>query len=469
MANLDGASGPKQTEAATLERTISSHVAACGFEDLPPAAVEAAKYSILDTIGVMLAATTNCEDCTRIVSTCRTFGGTPQSSVIGYGDRLPAPMAALANGALCHPLDFDDTHEGSKCHSSASTLPAALALAQALGNVGGREFVTAIAVASDVVCRIAEAVELGPTEHGWLGTAIYGHFGGAAAAARILGLDAEQTAHALGIVLCQTAGSREMAVDSSYRGIRDGFPQKAAVMAALLAKEGMTGPSRFLTGKYGLYNLYFKGRFSPEVLLDGLGREFEGANVSFKLWPACKLTHNYIDALFGILDENGLADGDVAEVSLRVSTWGRTLSEPIAERRRPRSEITARDSIPFTLGVALARRGVRIEDFQLASLSDATVCAAADRITYVFDPDLDPAEMSPGDVTVRTTDGRTFQKTVRHVYGSPQNPISREDLVQKFRDCAAHSCTPIAPDRIERAIETILDLENRGSIEDLAI
>lgn len=449
----------------SLEEQLCNHVSACRYEDLPPEAVQSAKFSILDTIGVMLASTTNSDDCVKMAAFARQFGGRPESTVIGFGDRLPAPMAALVNGALCHPLDYDDVHERAKSHPSAQTLPAALAVAQRVGSVSGRELITAVAVGADVALRIALAVDAGPTEHGWLGSAVYGPFGAAVAAGKIIGLPPDAMRHAIGMAFSQTGGSREMAEGCSLRGVRDGFSAKVGVVSALLAQQGLTGPGRFLEGRAGLYNLYFRGKYKPERLLKDLGSVYEGANVSYKLWPACRLTHTYIEALMTVMREQKLSSQDVDQVNIVVSKWGKELCEPADRRLRPQTSVAAGDSLPFTLGIAMVHQAVRIEHFAPEGLTDPRVLDAARKIVHRFDASLDPADMTPGDVTVKTGDGRVFNKRVEFAYGSPQNPLKKGGIEEKFVDCVRHSAVPMDTNRTQQLIDHILGLENVPSVE----
>lgn len=449
----------------TLEEQLCRHLAACRYEDLPTEAVQAAKASILDTMGVMLASTTNSDDCVRMVELARDLGGKPESTVVGFGDRLPSPMAALINGALCHPLDYDDTHEGAKSHPTAQTLPAALAVAQRVGKVSGKDFITAVAAGADFALRVALAVDAGPTEHGWLGSAVYGPFGAAAAAGKILGLSADGLQNAIGMAYAQTGGTREMAEGSSLRGVRDGFSGKVGVLSALLAHQGLTGPGRFLEGRAGVYNLYFRGKYTRERLTQDLGKVFEGANVSFKLWPSCRLTHTYIEAVITLMREHKLGWEDVEQLDAIVSKWGKELSEPPERRLTPPTSVAAGDSLPFTLAVAMVHGNVKIEHYALAALKDERVLAAARRVKHVFDEKLDPKDMTPADITIRTRDGRTLKKRVPHAYGSPQNPLKKGGLEEKFLDCATHSVKPIGKDRAAQLIESMLGLEKLESIE----
>ena len=450
-----------------IEEQICATLSQVRYEDLPEAAIRGVKSSILDTIGVMLVSSTASEDCIKMNELARELGGRPESTVIGFGDRLPAPMAALINGALCHPLDYDDVHEGAKNHSTAQTLPAALAMAQRKGKVNGRDLITALAVGGDFSCRIAMAVTAGPTEHGWLGSAVYGSFGAAAAAGKILGFSPAQMSNAIGMAYAQTGGSREMAEGTSLRGVRDGFTSKVGVMSALLAEKGLTGPGRFLEGKAGLYNLYFRGKYNPERLLHEFGKTFEVANVSYKIWPACRLTHTYVDAAISIMKEQKLSYEDVKEVHIDVSQWGKDLSEPAERRLIPKTGVEAGDSMQFTLGLAMVHQTVKIEHFTDTAIKDERVLSSAKKVTHHFKPELRAADMTPGDVTIKTIHGGEFRKRVEFAPGSPQNPLKEGALEEKFLDCLTYAAKPISRQRAQQLIDNIMNLEKQETVESI--
>ncbi len=215
------------------------HIASVRFEDLPGEAVEGAKKSLLDTIGVILAATTLGEGCFHFVELATEAGGRPESTILGFGAKVPSFMAAFANGSMAHALDYEDTHEGALVHPSAATVPAALAIAEAHRGISGRKLLTAIAVGNDLVCRLGLSAKVDPREYGWYMPPILGAFGAAAASASLLELAPKKVLDALSLTLCQATCSAEL-IHSPYcivRSIRDAFSSKAGVLAALLAQK----------------------------------------------------------------------------------------------------------------------------------------------------------------------------------------------------------------------------------------
>ena len=216
-----------------LSATLATHVARTSFEDLPPAAVAGAKRSLLDALGVTLAASTLGEGCRPFVDLVLADGGAPVSTVVGFGRKVPPAAAALANGAMAHALDYEDAHDGALVHPNAQTVPAVLALAETRPT-SGREVLTAMAVGCDLVCRLGLALRDDPARFGWYPPAILQAFGAAAGAARVLGLDAGATLDALSLTLAQATGTAEMTrgARSVVRGVRDAFGAHAGVLAA---------------------------------------------------------------------------------------------------------------------------------------------------------------------------------------------------------------------------------------------
>ena len=448
--------------------TLAANVVSRRYEDLPPQVVDVTKMSILDTVGVMLAASSVSvgEGCQQIIDLVREFGGKPESTILAFGDRVPCYLAAFANGSLTHPLDYDDYREGAHVHPTSETLPAALAAAERLGGVSGKDFIAAIALGNDLVCRLGLATAGWITGHDWLIPQVLGFFGGAAAAGKLLGLSQGQMVDAMGIALSQASGSGEvvLGVGSMIRSIRDGFSQKAGLLSALLAQKGVTGATNVLEGEAGLFALYFKGDYDREALTTDLGRTFEGLNVTFKPWPACRGTHSYVEAALSLARENHLTPEGIDKIVLGVTKSTRAHCEPTAQRQRPTLAIDAKFSLPFTVGAALAHGQLIIADFLPSGLSDRQTLSLAQKTSYTLAPELEGPGITPGLVEIRTRDGRTLSRRVDIAYGDPRNPIGRDGLVAKFRDCARYSAKPMPPAIVEEVIHRVATLEREEDI-----
>ncbi len=444
---------------------LARNVVDTKYEDLPVEVVEVTKNSILDTIGVILAGSTLGEEGLKgIIELVKQGGGKKESTIIGFGDKVVSWMAAFANGAMAHQLDYDDTYDVGPVHPGAATIPAGCAIAERQGNVTGKEFITAIALGCDVVCRLALARTRSSKESPWGLIGVVGKFGAAATAGKLLRLDETQMVNAFGLVLNQVSITRQSsyAVGSSIRAIRDAFVANAGVLSALLAEKGIMGDKDCLEGKHGLYNSYWPGGYDSAKVTANLGKRFEGVDVSFKAWPCCRAKHSAIEATLNLVREHDIRPEHVKQITL---VRGVPFESGVATLI-PKTGITsidARYNFPFCLGVAIARRGVSLEDFTPEGLSNSIVLDLAQKVTFRFEEPEDRMGIEIGKVEIKTKDGGNYSsELVRFPHGRPESTITNKDLVAKFRDCARYSVNSLSPERIDEIIQTL------GSLEEVA-
>jgi 2-methylcitrate dehydratase PrpD len=246
---------------------------------------------------------------------------------------------------------------------------------------------------------------------------------------------------------------------SDIRAIRDGLGAKAGVLSALLAQKGVIGDKTSIDGKYGLYNICFRGDSGPAKVTAELGKKFLGIEVSLKPWPCCRNIHGFIEASLKLLKEHGIKPDDVAEI-IGVTGGGRkSYYEELDRRRKPKTSIDAKFSLPFVLGVAIAERDVLIKDFTAEGRGNPVALGLAQKVTYRFDERYKRDGIEIGLVEIMTKDGKKYAKEIPFAYGHPQNPIHREDLFKKFRDCAKYSKKRLPSLRIEKIIEKLSQLE----------
>jgi 2-methylcitrate dehydratase PrpD len=456
-------------ESDELSRVLATHVKRLTYQDLPAHVVEVTKTSLLDAIGVTLAASGLGEASAPFVAMAKEFGGAPQSTLIGHRIKVPGPMAAFANGAMAHELDFEDTHDGAMVHPNAATVPAALAAAEVAGGVSGKELITAIAIGSDLACRLSLAFRRDPEQFGWYFRPVLGAFGAAAAAGRLLGLSEDQLIQSFALTLCQVTCSGELkrSPESHLRAIRDGFTAKAGYLSALMAGKGVNAFDHPLEGQSGLYRLYSQDGYDPDVLLGALGQRFEGANVSFKPWPSCRGTHSFVEAALFMRERHRLQPASIASVTAIGSGFFEVLATPIEQKRKPATAINAKFSVPFTVATALLTGSIRLEDFAPAALRRPEVLALAQKIDYEVDPNLGPLQSGRGALRIETTDKRILTHKVDEPLGAPLNPLPPEQLTAKFRDCARHAAVGMSEVDINAVAEGVLALENVDDIDAL--
>jgi len=448
---------------------LAEYVANTVYADLPERAVAMTKMSLLDALGVTLAAGGLCAECGAFVEIARESGGKKESTILGFGGRVPAHMAAFANGAMAHALDFEDAHDLALVHPNAATVPAALAIAESIGNVNGKDFITAMAVGCDVVCRLGLALKENPAEYGWYMPPILGSFGAAAATGKLLNLDETGILDAFSLTLCQSTCSAELRYSprSDIRSVRDAFAAQAGVLAARLAQKGVKGFGQPFEGKAGLFNLYSKGNYDRLRLIEDLGTKFEGAHISFKPWPACRGTHTYVEAALHILKEHAPDPDDIVDVRVIVSSFNQMLCEPENIKKAPQTVIDAKFSIPFTVATALYHKNVELAHFTPERLKDQNVLQLAQKIRYELDPGLGLRDATRGFLEIRTKDNQTYAKRIDLAYGHPDNPVSQKTIVAKFMACADKARTKIPEKKLKEAVKCILALEEIKDIREI--
>jgi 2-methylcitrate dehydratase PrpD len=445
---------------------LARNILSISFSDIPEDVVDITKKSILDTIGCILAASTQAPECRKVIEIVKEAGGRKESSIIGFGGKVPSFMAALANGALAHALDYDDLVDETVVHPSITTVVPAIALAEKIGNISGKEIITTVAIGNDLVCRMGDCLERERFE--FRPAPIFGIFSSSAISARILGLGEEGIVDAMGIAFHLGASGTFEAFYSqgaTIRGIYGGFIGWLGIVSALMASGGIGGIRSSMEGKAGLFRLYFQGKYSRERLLHGLGKIFKGADVSFKPWPSTRTTHPYIEACLNLTKEQDINHENINEIIAYVAGLTESLCEPIEEKMNPKTGLDAKSSLPFTVACALAKRNVRISDFTPEALNDPEIIKLMKKFSYRVAPELKTgAKIPPGRIEIRMNDGRIYSKDVDFALGHPRNPVSWEDLEEKFRDCASYCIRPMSRKRIDEIIKSIKKLEEIDDI-----
>jgi 2-methylcitrate dehydratase PrpD len=449
-----------------LSRFLAERAAGMAYGDLAPADVDAAKRSILDTLGVSLAATTAAPKAVDPVRAyMQAYASTGSAPCLTLGTRAHPLDAVFWLGAISHALDFDDV--AGYCHPSASVVAAVLPLLSLDGPVDGRRLLVATALGQDLVIRIAQSLHRPVSDHGWLHS-LPGVFGSAIAAAKLLGLDAQQTRDCLGLTLHQTAGTMQALArpGSDFRGIREGFSARAGVVAALLAGKGMAGDPESMEGQFGLFQQFCNGEYDADFTRQpGL----LAPRITYKPWPCAGHPQLFLTALAQLLARTPVPPETIK--TIRITGCSALLPhqcEPLEQRAAPPHGIDAKVSLPFLLG-KIARHGtLSIGDFTDEGLRDADATAIARRVQWAMDDTLQRGTngYGVGVVELDLTDGRTLRHETEFPLGHPQNPLSWDDLVRKFRQCAEASASPVSRAVVDEVVGLVANLE---SLPDAAV
>lgn len=447
-----------------ITATLAAFAADLNPRDLPPEVIARARSLTIDLIGSGIRAGHEADSTPSILAMLKRLGldGEGQATVFGLERRYTPAIAALLNGALGHSLDFDDTHADSSLHPSAPVVPAAFAAAEMTG-ASGEALLAAIIAGYEVCCRLGNALD--PTAHyarGFHPTATAGTFGAAAAAGRLLGLDAQGIASAFGVAGSQAAGSLQFLVNGGWnKRWQVGAAAMNGLVAATLAAEDFLGASEAIEGKHGFLTGYTDNA-RPDMAVAGLGSVWETMKIGVKPYPSCRYTHAAIDGLLALCREKGWSADDILEATIGLHRNGITLTgAPLAEKRRPQSVVDGQFSMPFTAAIALLRGRFGWDDYDLLGNPEAEAIAA--RIDVRQDSRLEGLRHPFGAyITVRSREG-VIERHIPDPSGEPDTFPDAKAVEEKFMTLAR----PVLQNAASPLYERLSRLETLGDVRDL--
>jgi 2-methylcitrate dehydratase PrpD len=439
---------------------LSEYIVGLRYEDLPAEVVQRAKTSTLDAIGCMIMGS-------RIplgpimIQMVRNLGGVPESTVVTGGFKTSCVNATLANGTLVHADELDEIGTiGVNAHPAAVIVPASLALAEREG-ASGMAYITAVVLGYDVNNRVGEAVGVRhklPLRG--FSPAVIGCFPGAAVAGKLLGLPVEQVNHALGLAGATTGGLQSWQDGESQhmtKALAYGHSSCVGVRSALLAQQGFAGPPSIFQGKFSVVNA-LAGQGDLTAVTRDLGMRFDILSTRFKKHSAGGPILAPLEGLLKIMAEQGLQPEDLVEVIVQTATRNMGLFET--------DQPTLSVNLQYLLAVAAYDRKVELEAHSEERAKDSRVWELKNRIRPVGNPELesDPELKSAAIVEVRTRAGQTFTERVVHPRGSPQNPMSQQEIEEKFFSL---STKVISRGQAQRIRDMVANLENMKSLREL--
>ena len=432
------------------------------YEDLSPEVVDYAKMHILDTIGIIVAGSST-DGITPAVNLAKRWGGTPESTILLFGGKVPAPSAAFAIGPMARALDFGAVHPEANEHTTEYVLPAALPVAEQHRR-NGKDLLTAVALGNEIIARIGASVHT-ITGVGIAKThSVFRIWGPVAAVGKLLRLNEDTMTDAMGLSYTQGGGDSQMFVDCVLKcRVQHGLVADTAIKCVLLAQEGVTGTKNILQGEKGFYAAFFP-QHDLSWLTKGLEqKKFEAVNTRVKGYPSCTYTHSAIETALHCAQENNILAQDVTEIDVGVNTPSYTIvCTPPEFRYHPRTVIDCQFSIPYTVACAVATGKVFIDDFTDEAIQRPQIRDMMQKVKCRIDPEIDrfcPAGFDGAKVTIRTKDGKEHYKRMDYVKGTPQNPMSFDEVVNKFRGCMPFSIKPIPQKNIDRLVDIVRNLE----------
>jgi len=422
---------PKISVAETLARKI----VALKASPLPDVTTRKCEDLLIDVVG--LCVTARNEDYVRsALLGCDDDG---PCTAIGHARTLTAAGAAFVNGTAAHGEDFDDTFEGGPVHAGAVIVPAVLAACER-HNPDGRMALIGIAVGTEVLCRLSLVVPKAVHKAGFHPTAIFGAMGAAAGVGTALGLDAKQIVDALGIAGSMAGGIIEYLAEGAWtKRLHAGWAAQSGIRAALLARSGFLGPRTVFEGTHGLFHGFaHTAQGDYEALLGDFGTRWVTDTLAFKPYPCGTMAQPYIDCARR-LAARGISPEGVSEIVCEVAEGTvHRLWEPLASKQRPPNGYAAKFAVPYLLATGFVHGGVGLGAFTESAIGDPRVLALAAKVKFVIDPNNPYPNNYTGHIRATMKDGSVIEERQPYLRGGAQEPLSRQDVIDKFVLNAEH-------------------------------
>lgn len=376
-----------------------------------------------------------------------------QAMIAGRQERVDIGSAALVNGISSHLFDFDDTHLKTIIHPAGPVCSAVLALAEHTG-ASGRQLIDAIVLGIDVACRIGNTIYPHHYDRGWHITGSTGSLGAAAACARLLGLNTDKTAMALGIAASQPVGLREQ-FGTMTKPFHPGGAARAGLMSALLAREGFTASPRAIEAPRGFAQVV-STKFDWNEITDELGQRFEISFNAYKPFACGIVIHPSIDACVQ-LREQGVTADNLERLDLRVHS----LVLELTGKKEPADGLQGKFSVYHGCAAGLIFGRASEDEYDDAIVNREDVVATRRKVVAVVDDTIDEAAV---EATATLKDGKRLQVRVDHAIGSLQRPMTDDDLVAKF---TAMSVPVLGEEKTRQLIQQCWDLSAAGDVRAL--
>ena len=435
-----------------------THVTETGIDQVPEAALCAAKTFTLDSVGVGLSGG-NGPWMSEMVQLSKKWGQGDDARVWGNGQRLPAPAAAMCNAYQIHNAEFDCVHEGAVVHSMTVLLGATLAVAERDRGISGKDLILASILGVDVACHIAVAVTTG-LKFFRPGTA--GALAAVTAVGKIKNFNRVTLRNAYSIAYGQMCGTMQAHTEgSSLLGMQVGFNARNAVVACDMANAGLTGPKNILEGPFGFLRL-FEDAYDRANLIANLGDIWRITELSHKPFPSGRATHGIVDGCLRLQRQSGFSPDQIKNVQADVPPLiFQLVGRPVTPNMTTNyAQLCAQ----YVTAHALYNDGIGVNAYEKQTLEHTETNELARRINVIVNDNPDPNALSPVEITVTLKTGETHKITVQDVYGSPANPMSHDAHIEKFlRNCET-APAPLSARQIDHLIEMIENLEKLDDV-----
>ncbi len=435
----------------TITATMSRWAADIEYAQIGERAVHEAKRYLLDSLGCAFGGYRQ-EDALHALDVLDEIGGAGAATILGSGKKTDVVSASLANALMVRVMDYNDIYWQQDPSHPSDIIPAALACCERQGT-GGKELIVGIVLGHEFEMRLCEAAFPGIRERGWHHATLTA-FVAPIVAGRVLRLPWEKIQHAIGISASHhcTLGAVTAGKLTMMKNTVDPMATQAGVMAALLAEKGYSGPEHVIDGKEGLVHC-MGPEWKLELLTDGLGASWRIERCGMKAFPTEALTHAPISAVLKLVQENDLQPDDVEKVHIRsLARAADILADP--SKYDPRTKETADHSLPYVIAAAIVDRQVTPAQFEPDKIMDPRIRAQLEKVEVTADPDIEAVfpELQRVIVTITTSGGDELSAQLDYPKGDPRNPLTDQEIEEKFDALAAPVLSDGARTRIKDAV-----------------
>lgn len=465
----------------TRAEELSDYISALRYSDLPEKVVSRTKLAILDTLGCALFGS-SMPWAKAVYEVARGQGGTPEATIWRYGDKTSCSNAVFANGTFAHSNDYDDCHVYTPCHAGNVVVSTALAIAERERR-SGKEIIASIVLGYDVFTRLSLAVHSTPNGRAtfrFQDNAVFGPFAAAAVAARLLGLDRQQTTWALGLAGGYAGGTREFRSDGSdSKRFYSGKPAQGGVLSALLAQAGFTGPKTIFEGSAGIFAAVTQD-FDVAKVTEDLGKRFDVLDYMIKTYPVYGVIGGPVESALTLVRQQQLDLDKIERIKVGVisriynSVWA-SYDDP-EWRYRPPTVLHAQRSLPYLIALALINKGKISWDMfaEQSARDNPDVVALARKVEVHIDPEQDALLRAqqggrPSATEIRMRGGEVYSHRNPFSEGDPSRPLSPARVEQKFMENALSVLDEKRASRLAKAVSGLDSLEVASDLTSLLL
>lgn len=448
----------------TISENIARFVTELRYEDIPADVIDYVKLLMVDTFGCVMPSMAE-PHANSVKRAIEKLPKLPEATLWGTEEKVTVDHAVMYNGSLIHGLDYDDTHGGAIVHPSSSVINSAIVMGEKL-NSSGKEMLTAMVAAYEVILRLGEACKGKMHTHFFHPTGIFAPFGMICVAGKLEHLEKDTMVNAIGLAGNFAAATMQFSVDGTWsKKLHPGWGAHAGLYALRFAKEGYIASPEIFEGAQGLFMSHIgTTEYLKETFAD-LHERWITREIAFKFYPVCHMMHSHLDLLLSLMKREHISSDDIETIlAVLYPRAADIIALPPEKKKRPANDYLMRFSIQYSLAMAALHGRLSMREIDMKYLQEEPVQEMIDRVEVKVDPSVDVEGHFPGNITVTLKDGRVFDLSQKYEMGSPENPVKRESVLRKYYENVEGTISKSSADMLLQVIE---NFEDQGGTSEL--